>query len=404
MNKLLLFFLLVLSVTLVPSFGALDKANTQWLVLSLIPFVFFNSISFYNSSKIFIIYGIFVLQVFLSLLYTNNYSISFIDISRHITLFLLLGIFLNLLIANNLSFYKICFLISLILVVESIISLLPLFSFIYDNGLSFSNIKSVDLNQFKGLTGNRNITTASIAIKLSFLLYLIYKSKLFARLFYASIATLPLLSLFIINSRAALLSFLIIIIFTFLFFLFIKRNKIGSLLFILGSAIISFSLSAYILPSKSIQTAQRLSSINFTNESSSQRFFLWENAIDYILSNPFIGCGIGNWKVESAAYWGSLGNNYLVPYHAHNDFLEFATELGIVGGLTYFVLFCFISISLFMRILLTKSFKFVVLFTSFIALFIDSLLNFPFERPIIQIMFLLLMGLTIFFTMQPNEK
>lgn len=404
MNKLLLFILLVLCVTLVPSYGALDKANTQWLVLSLIPFVFFKSITLKNSSAIFIIYSFFIFQVCLSLFYTKNYSISFIDVSRHITLFLLLGIFLRLLITNNLSFNQISFLVSSILIAESVISLLPLFSFVYENGFVFSNIKSVDLNQFKGLTGNRNITTASIVIKFPFLLYIIYKSKIFLRSFYVTLSILPLLSLFIINSRAALLSFSLIIITTILFYLIFKRDKIGSLLLILGSTIISFLLSAYILPSKSIQTTQRLASINFTNESSSQRFFLWENAVDYILSNPFIGCGIGNWKVESAAYWGSLGNNYLVPFHAHNDFLEFATELGITGGLTYFILFSFISFSLFKSIYTTKSFKFVVLFTSFIALFIDSLLNFPFERPIIQIMFLLLMGLTIFFKMQPYEK
>ena len=29
---------------------------------------------------------------------------------------------------------------------------------------------------------------------------------------------------------------------------------------------------------------------------------------------------------------------YVVPYHAHNDFLELTVEIGILGGLAYFLL------------------------------------------------------------------
>ena len=80
---------------------------------------------------------------------------------------------------------------------------------------------------------------------------------------------------------------------------------------------------------------------------SSNRFILWDNALDYIANHPFLGSGIGTWKVESALYWGSIGSDYLVPFHAHNDFLEFSTELGILGGLFYFLIFFFSFLFLF---------------------------------------------------------
>jgi len=404
MNKLLIYISLILSVTLVPSFGALDKANTQWLVLSLIPFLFYRMISFRYYGLVFSIYFIFIAQVFLSFLYTNNYSISLIDASRHLILFIHLTIVLNLLYKGKFSFRAFSLLVSSLLIIESLISLLPLFSFINDNGLSFSNIKSVDLNQFKGVTGNRNITTASIAIKFPFLFYLIYKSKISTKFLFTIFSIFPLLSLFLINSRAALLSFIVFLFFSSSYLILFNRKRLISLFFLSIGIIFSFSISTYILPSKSIETTQRLASINFSNESSSQRLFLWDNALDYISNNPFIGCGIGNWKVESAAYWGSLGNNYLVPFHAHNDFLEFSTELGIIGGGTYFVLFLAILIVLIKNILYTRKFKFVILICSFTALFIDSLLNFPFERPIIQIMFLFLLALTVFYNSETNER
>ena len=158
------------------------------------------------------------------------------------------------------------------------------------------------------------------------------------------------------------------------------------------------------MPSKSLQTAQRLSSITFTNDSSSQRFFLWQNAISYISENFFIGCGIGNWKVESAAYWGSLGTSYLVPYHAHNDFLEFTTELGFLGGLTYLIIFITVLFTFFKLFLIQKDFKFLVLFLSFTAVFVDSFLNFPFERPIIMTMFILLLALAVKFNSQNIDE
>ena len=124
----------------------------------------------------------------------------------------------------------------------------------------------------------------------------------------------------------------------------------------------------------------------------------------FISNNLFIGCGIGNWKVESAFYWGSIGSDYLVPYHAHNDFLEFSSEIGIIGGLTYLFLFVFVLYNFFNLFFVSKDLKFFILFFSFFALLIDSSLNFPFERPIIQVMFVLLISLSIYFNHIHNEK
>jgi O-antigen ligase len=398
MNRLLFFLFIILSIIFTPNFGALDRATVQWFFLSIVPLIYFRLIFFKNVTNfIYILYCLFIVQVFLSLFYSNNISISIIDFSRHLSLFLLFVILINYFKSAKFSFLSISAIIAFFLLVESIISLLPLFSYIFKNGFSFSNISSVDLNQFKGITGNRNITTASIVIKFPFLFYYLFRSKNLFKPFISILSLLPLLSLFIINSRAALLSFFFSIILYTLYFIIYKRTKFQNALYLYLSIAISYFFSYLILPSKSLQTAQRLSSITLTNDSSSQRFFLWQNAFSYISENLFIGCGIGNWKVESAAYWGSLGSSYLVPYHAHNDFLEFATELGIFGGLTYLIIFIAVLFTYFKLFLIQKDFKFLVLFLSFTAVFVDSFLNFPFERPIIMTMFVLLLALAVQF-------
>lgn len=397
MNKLYIFILFVFSIVFIPSLGALDKGNTHWLFLSIIPLFFFNitfNFSFIRS-KFFIVYCLFILQILISLIYTNNFSISIVDLSRHLIIFILLVFFLSLFHSNKFSFYNLSLIISFFLLYETLASLYPLFIFIKTNGFDFSIITSIQIDSLKGVMGNRNITTASIVIKLPFLFYLIFHSKFFYKVLFGLISFLPALSLFLINSRAALLSLIFVVSVFTLFTLLFHTKKSISLFFILIPLVLSFFFSSILIPENDLNTSERISSINLTNESSSQRFFLWENAIDYISQNPFIGCGIGNWKVESAAYWGSYGNKYLVPFHAHNDFLEFATELGILGGLTYFILFLLIIFKSFISYFKSKDIKLLILFLSFVALFVDSSLNFPFERPLIQIMFLSLLALNI---------
>ena len=61
--------------------------------------------------------------------------------------------------------------------------------------------------------------------------------------------------------------------------------------------------------------------------------------------NPFFGNGIGNWKIISVKYDAPFMKDYIVQYHAHNDFLQFLAETGIFGFIFY--LFFFIQILFF---------------------------------------------------------
>ena len=87
MNRLYIFIFFVFSIVFFPSFGALDKGNTHWLLLSVIPLFFLKTsfnLSFFKS-KIFIVYALFISQVLISLFYTNNFNISVVDLSRQIS-------------------------------------------------------------------------------------------------------------------------------------------------------------------------------------------------------------------------------------------------------------------------------------------------------------------------------
>ena len=67
--------------------------------------------------------------------------------------------------------------------------------------------------------------------------------------------------------------------------------------------------------------------IEFNNEASNGRFDYWFDVYNHLKDNPFIGCGLGNWKIASIEYGKRHINGYTVPYHAHNDFLQFFLNL-----------------------------------------------------------------------------
>ena len=390
-----------------------DKAGNQWLflsILNLISFIFLflfqPSFKFIKTHLFRVILAFFIMCV-VSISFSNNIILSLHDISRQATFFISYLLITTFLFSKrldiNLNVIFSFFVFSLL--IESFYSLRPIIYDLLFNGNNIFDYSSININALIGLTGNRNITTAAIAIKLPFLYFFIIKSNNYLKIiFLSSLIFICALPIFLISSRAALLSFSLVNIFLILFLLFKSKESFRlfkSILIILFT-FISYIISTLILPQSTANGVDRLQTIAFTNESSSNRFTLWSNAIDYITKNPIKGAGIGNWKIESAYYWGSLGENYLVPFHAHNDFLEYTTELGFLGGVIYLLIFLlsFTSIFKFYKNDLNTS---LLLFLGLGVYFIDAFFNFPFERPIMQVPFIFLLSIITIKSYNSNE-
>ena len=100
--------------------------------------------------------------------------------------------------------------------------------------------------------------------------------------------------------------------------------------------------------------------IEFNNEASNGRFDYWFDVYNHLKDNPFVGCGLGNWKIASIEYGKRHINGYTVPYHAHNDFLQFFSELGILGGLLYLSIFIFLFINLLFLLIKSKNHRVLI--------------------------------------------
>lgn len=86
--------------------------------------------------------------------------------------------------------------------------------------------------------------------------------------------------------------------------------------------------------------AERLASV-FTkmDTSSEMRLALWESTVAMIEENPLFGIGWGAYSMVYHSYDFYINDPSVLIVHAHNVYLNYMAEIGIVGGLCYFVFF-----------------------------------------------------------------
>ena len=74
---------------------------------------------------------------------------------------------------------------------------------------------------------------------------------------------------------------------------------------------------------------------------SNSRLKYYQDAFESIKERPFFGVGIGNWKINSIDKGKRHIEGYIVPYHAHNDYIQILAETGIFGLISYLMIFMF---------------------------------------------------------------
>ncbi len=136
------------------------------------------------------------------------------------------------------------------------------------------------------------------------------------------------LGIFLSFSRAAYFSFLAMCIFLFLtplkIIVFLKKKP---LLFL-----VSFSLFLGIIFIPNPLSQRFYSSFNFKEGSNQGRIEMWEKAWSVFQKKPFLGTGLG-----AFSYFIDPLADYRVPIYAHNLFLDFLAEIGLIGFILFFI-------------------------------------------------------------------
>lgn len=407
-----LILLLYMAVHFIPNMNAIDVMGPQWLYLAVLDLLvsgyilarkdlYFDVIQLIIKqlfSKLYL--ALFILAGF-SIFFAINQVEAWVCYVRFIVTVVAFFNISVLFYGNPHLFKVIAQALSVILLVESVQYFVKFFNQITDTSLGTL------INNLNANTGNKNIFAASLMIKIPFVLYALYYSKLAERILHLLSLTLGIATLFMASARAAYVSLILVtlayIVFSVLQYL--RSRQPEKLLYSLSYILLPI-VAAYFISQVSYTQAttiqdnntgrygnvvSNISSIALTNDASSYRFKLWEHAADYIMKNPLMGCGYGNWKLASIPYEKEYINDLNVPAHAHNDFLEHAAELGLLGGLLYLSLYVclFIFTLKTWRSAATEEIKLISLFSFFalIAYAVDAGLNFPIERAIMQVFF-----------------
>jgi len=392
------FFLsLYIFIGLVPRFGAIDFANTQWLSLSLISF--FHSLYNYkrliniNFGWIPLLLLLFNVFIFLSGISAKNFPEFFIESSK---VLILTVVFFNCYIAFSKDKFLIralFFLVAAMLLIE-VFSVLKIFRANYYASI----VEKVGRSAvYRGIAGNINIAAYSMVFKSIAVLYFINNTK---KNIFKVLGVLFLIPTFfaisLTGSRGALLSIYVVIFLYFMINLY-QYNKTKNIRHILSTFfyVIPFSISFIIteLVFDTLRTSYRTAQI--FQRGSASRLQYWIDAINATMDHPFFGVGFGNWKIFSMYYNKDYMRDYVVPYHAHNDFLQIFAEIGILGGLIFLLIFFFSFYIIIINFIKEKKgenniLKF--LFLSIIVYAIDSSLNFPISRPLVVVTFFVILA------------
>jgi O-antigen ligase/Tfp pilus assembly protein PilF len=402
-----------LAVHFIPELGGIDVMGIQWLYISLLDLLLIGYILVnkqqYGPTITAILKNPYT-KLYIALYLWAAFSIFFainrveawvcyIRFTATIIAFINIGILFTRRIA---LFRMVARLISLILLFESL-------KYLSD---FFNQLPTVPLDglilKLNANTGNKNIYAASLAIKVPFVLYCLVNAKIGERILMLATLTLGITVIFMTSARASFVSLFLIaagfLVFTIINFLQERKTEqmIFRLAYLLIPLVAGFFIAQAIFSQAGLyqdrnnsgyaDVTSRISSISVTQDNSSYRLTLWKHAFSFIKEHPFMGAGYGNWKLASIPYVKEDINDLNVPAHAHNDFLEYFAELGIIGGCLFLALFAFLLV-LTIKTIRNKHISHdikLISFFSYLALLsyaVDSALNFPIERPIMQIFF-----------------
>lgn len=366
-----------------------------------------------------------IAMMLLSFFQSINVSESIVTINRWIIIYLIF-IYVSIFLSKKPSLFNSIITLTLII---SVINILWCIIAYYYLDVHINPRRNLYIN---GFYGNKNIFAAAILFKLPFLYYAFIFRRNFEKWFSLFLIFGLTFCLVILSARTSFLGLILqlVLLSTYAFFVVFKYKKSKKFLviiaFIITSAMLGFfsgdnfikyNFRNYCKVSgladkddfteSSYTVSNRFKSIEEGN--SKGRLKIWKNTITIIKENPLLGYGVGNHKLAIMKVEAKQKSNFVVSDHAHNDFLEMWSELGIFGLIIYLSLF-FSALILFIKTLLKKEVSDISRFISFagflcvVTYMNDAMFNFPLERADCQLYLALGMSMILFTYIKTIKK
>jgi len=405
----LYFFVFLISEVSFNLYLSYDRIVPQFLFLSILNTVSFvhllrnnqllESIRSSFKEKIILCYSLFILISLFSIFVADNISEALVVFSKYSTYlvsFISIYSIAKTVRKNFLTYFLILSCVALFIESMSIVYN------VIDRVLIQGNTFERDNFLLRTFAGNINISANSIVSKIMIVYLLIYRynnKKILLSSYFLLFISFS--ALFILLTRTAFLSLALatVLIMAWNYKKFLSRS-----LPILGIILIGyFSVKQNINTVNQDEIYTRIvSTVDTQDDSINERLGYYRDALESIKEKPILGIGVGNWKIKSIKYAGQSVVGYTVPYHAHNDFLQLAAEIGLAGAAFYLMIYLIPFYNAFIKIKNKVLDNFNLIGTSIIfVIFIDSMLNFPIARPINHI-FLIFTLVVLMLTSKSN--
>ena len=330
----------------------------------------------------------------------------------------LAGPILYFVVINNINNKRqINHILTTILIIGALLGIYGIFQY---QGIDFSfwgrNVRRL---QIFGLFGNVNYFAEYLIVPLSIAVPLFFTSNNRIKKVLLLIGILSMGTTLIVTlTRGSYLAFAIALIFmVFLFLLsggkgIIKKNK--KIILLLLTAVIVATL-LFIIPNPLnkpdtlfSKIKERISISQFTQgQSIIRRFAIWKFTTPKIKDHLLLGSGLGIYKYNTLRYQAHFfeqgQNRSLYPYgfasKAHNEYLQFWAEIGIIG----LAIFIWLMIAYFnygIRYLKKENNKqkkgmVIALMGAVVAVLVDGIFGFPLHLPATVALFWLALALTM---------
>lgn len=416
-----IFICVLICIQLFPPILVLDSTSLRHFLIALLDISALGYVCFHTykykscpivaksfSSPLIAIWFVLLAYMGVSLLWTINPIEGLAVWNRWIVVIVSAVLACNFLIGENKTF-KCLVVCTLVIAAINVLSCIICY---YAFDVHISQRNNLKLH---GFYGNKNIFAVALLFKLPFLYYAFLRYKGFIRYFALGLIFSVAFCLVIISTRSSfiglglqiafLIAYAIYAFFAFdrkksVFVRFLVPIVIALAGFFSGNAFIKYNFEHY-AKNKTVNNytvGARLDSIAEGN--SKGRLLIWHNTWEIIKQRPWTGYGVGNHKLAIMKVECAKKSDYIVSDHAHNDFLEMFSELGVFGLLIYGLTYLLAAVETLRQVFSRKTREVQRLRAMAGGMLIltylnDALFNFPLERADCQIYLAIGLGLLL---------
>ncbi|MEE0992065.1 MAG: O-antigen ligase family protein [Bacteroidales bacterium] len=401
----------LLSIQLFPPLLVLDSSSLRHFLIALfdisaLGFVLHYTIKYKAnilsrsvfSNSLMIVWGVLLAFMGVSMLWTMN-PIEGLAVWNRWIVVLLASVLCSAFLLYENKTLKALIVTTIVIAIINVLSCI-IFYYVFDVHISQRN--NLKLN---GFYGNKNIFAVAFLFKLPFLYYAFMRYKGFIKWISLVLVFMIAFCLVILSTRSSFIGLIfqavILLVYGVYSILKVNRSKKAILGFVLpvlaigcgffsGNRFIEYNYEHFAAKNvkNNYSVDERFKSIADGN--SKGRLLIWKNTVEIIKEKPLSGYGVGNHKLAIMKVECAKKHDYIVSDHAHNDFLEMFSELGIFGCLIYVLTYVFAAIYSLKQMFakgVNELFRLRAMIggTIILTYMNDAMFNFPLERADCQI-------------------